>query len=72
MDDEKAERLICVANEDSAATVTREQHILKAAKEGGDADLLVLIKFTYSMDLEEAPIRVRFELHGPEPEVRVL
>ena len=64
MEDEKAERVICVRNKNSAVQVTLQQRILKALEEGGDADVLVLVKFTFSIDVYGPPIRVRFKLHG--------
>ena len=51
-------------NEDNAVQATREQRMLKAVEEGRDADLLVLIQFTFSVDLMSPVMRVRFRYIG--------
>ena len=56
--DERAESVVCVRNENSAEQATREQRLLRAAEEGRGADVLVLVKFTFSVDLAAPAIRV--------------
>ena len=58
-DSKRAEDVICVRNEDSAGLATREQRLLKAVEEGRGADVLVLVKFTFTVDLTSQAIRVR-------------
>ena len=53
-----------MTNEDAAAMVTQEKCMLKAAEEGRDSDVLVLIQFTFPFDLKDPLVWVRLNLHG--------